>query len=105
MLPSIKAAQLFVSGWLAPSATWAPRLTEKQQGVRTCKRAAVVVQLLSGCALVLLLVLLLLLLLVVVVLVLLQINQFMFDDAGRRQVALEERFVLQWGIIHPYNKV
>jgi hypothetical protein len=32
-------------------------------------------------------------------------SQFKFDDVGRRQVALEERFVLQRGIIHPYNTV
>jgi len=35
----------------------------------------------------------------------LQMNQFKFDDVGRRQVALEERFMLQRGIIHPYNKL
>lgn len=35
----------------------------------------------------------------------LQMSQFKFDDVGRRQVALEERFVLQRGIIHPYNTV
>lgn len=32
-------------------------------------------------------------------------QELKFDDMGRRQVELEERFVLQKGIIHPFNKL
>jgi hypothetical protein len=32
-----------------------------------------------------------------------QMHTLRFDDVGRRQVAVEERFLLGRGIIHPYN--
>jgi hypothetical protein len=34
-----------------------------------------------------------------------QMQALRFDDVGKRQVAVEERFLLQRGIIHPYNKM
>lgn len=34
---------------------------------------------------------------------LLQMTELKFDDVGKRQVAVEEMFVLQKGIIHPFN--
>lgn len=30
-------------------------------------------------------------------------TELKFDDVGKRQVAVEEMFVLQKGIIHPFN--
>jgi hypothetical protein len=32
-------------------------------------------------------------------------SELRFDDVGKRQVEVEETFLLQRGIIHPFNKL
>jgi hypothetical protein len=37
--------------------------------------------------------------------VLLQMADLTFDDVGKRQVAVEEAYMLGRGIVHPYNRL